>query len=306
MQAVGDNLIVPNEFFTAKIAVLSILPWNTAKATILNDDGALRNDVTINGLGVLDPQLANLLTQDIDAAVGRIEQALHNEVPPLTIDVVFGSTPGTFAATGPVYSKFFVTAADGKTKIQLPNALYEKLFSSSGSTNLADMVLHLDLNKVAKFYSGKFDASDIDSGIDVTTVLAHEILHGLGFGSNVNTDAGESPWLLLTKNGGRFNGSQAIDANVPLAADFSHLASSSDLMGSGVLEPNTPISDLDVAIMQDLGLVQPIQIGFYQRMSKTVIFQEPLYLETPTVMANSIRAKHQRPPTPRQLYLRRR
>src|SRR5262249_13129147 len=99
VQAVGDDLIEPNEFLTATIVGVSGDPTigisltnGSATATILNDDGNLRDDVKINGLSVVDPQLANLLTQDIQAAVARIEQALNSRVPPLKIDVVFNPT----------------------------------------------------------------------------------------------------------------------------------------------------------------------------------------------------------------------
>jgi Repeat of unknown function (DUF5648) len=260
VQVVGDALIEPDEFLTAQIVSTSdptveiSQTNNSATATILNDDVGPQNDVDVNGL--VDPAFANLLLQDIKAAVGRIEKALDNRVPHLEIDVVFGPTPNALASALPEYSKS-VVGADGSS-IQLPNALYEKLFPAQGDPNGpgADMKLFLDLNEVSQYYSGKteVDVNSVAHGaIDVTTLLTHEILHGLGFGAG-------GPWKFLTKSG-EFRGSKEIDAHVQLSTvDFSHLADTSDLMGGekpapapiGVLAP-TPISKLDIAILEDLG-----------------------------------------------------
>jgi hypothetical protein len=257
VQAVGDDLIEPHEFLTATIVGVSdftigISPTKSSgQATIRNDDGNLWDNVVVNGLSPLDPALQDLLRQDIQAAVGRIEQALDGRVPSLKIEVAFQDTPNALAQTETVSSNSIVLA--NGTKIQLPNALYKKVFPSNAPPTAADMVVELDLNKVINFYSGKHPLPGGASGIDVTTLMTHEILHGLGFGSTVNTDAGESPWIFLTLNtGGFFNGSQPIDKHVKLADDSQHLDDFSDLMGNGLLEP-APISDLDIAILNDLG-----------------------------------------------------
>jgi Repeat of unknown function (DUF5648) len=255
VQVVGDDLIEPNELFTAQIVSVSdptvgISPThNSATATILNDDGGPRSDEAVNGLDQLDPVLTNLLMQDIQAAVGRIEKALDNRVPHLEIDVVLGPAPGAFAAALPVSSKS-VVSTDG-TSLQLPNALYEKLFPAQGDPNGAgaDLKLFLDVNKLIQYYSGdpKFDINGIPHGaVDVTTLLTHEILHGLGFGG------ADGPWDFLTKSG-EFRGSKGIDASIKITTDHSHLFERpTDLMGDGVLQP-APISALDVAILEDLG-----------------------------------------------------
>jgi len=252
-----DALAEPDEVFSFKIGVSTnttgsqvSFRHDTAVGTILNDDGDPASVVLFFPNGGFDTELVDLLRQDIQAAVARVENALgSNQIPDLEIAVVSKTLTGTtLAQARPVFSQA-IESTNG-TVIEFPNAVYEKLFSDDPNGSSPDIIVSLDPEKVRTFYSGKSD-------VDVTTLLTHEILHGLGFGAETSQAGHFVPWELMTADKEYFRGTQVDDAMVKLYPDpddpVGHLEAFGALMSPGTFGPNTPISDIEISILRDLG-----------------------------------------------------
>jgi hypothetical protein len=89
--------------------------------------------------------------------------------------------------------------------------------------------------------------------VDSTSILTHELLHGLGFGADALI--GKTPWDLLT-NKEYFIGKETLKYNHgPVKiTDDGHVEISNDLMNAFPPFEPTDISTLDSHIMHDLGL----------------------------------------------------
>lgn len=140
-----------------------------------------------------------------------------------------------------------------------------------------DATLYINLTNLSQM---SFSGTPTADKYDLTTIVTHEILHGMAFTGNLEKGRVETPYdaLVSTQNDSIvFTGSHAKAANgnnfVPLApADagdgsaYYHVAVASDLMSDslGKGEVRT-ISPLDVAMLQDIGLtvigVPPVQVA---------------------------------------------
>ncbi|TIL87507.1 MAG: hypothetical protein E5Y73_25190 [Mesorhizobium sp.] len=249
----ADGLAEPDEVFSFKIGMSTNTTGaevsfsdDTGIGTILNDDGDPTSAVVTFTNGGFDTELVDLLKQDIQAAVTRIEQQLgSNNVPDLEIAVLNELATSARASARPVYSQA-LKLANGSV-IELPNAIYENLFSDDPNGSSPDLTIFLDTAKVKSFYSGKSDE-------DVTTLLTHEILHGLGFGHRESRADHVTPWELMTSDFEFFRGTQVDDEMVKLwPTDPGHLDAFGALMSPGSFGPNTSMSSVEISIMRDLG-----------------------------------------------------
>jgi len=277
----GDTLVEPNEQFSIQIeptagenvvmAPGTVIGKNgapipgSAIGTILGD-GNLATNVTPTfsqtALTALDPTLIPLLTADLQAAAARIEIALGDTVPKFDIQVTTGDLGGPYAKCHPVQTDY--TKINGQ-KVFLPNTLVEHLKGTDPNGTTPDINLTLSTNSqdgVSTWFSGH-------SQVDVTTMLTHELLHGIGFGAGWSSTpfagTSKSIWdTFVSSPHGQyvFNGPQA--HRVPLATDDNgqlngHVANLPDLMDPfvGASLPNgmfdEPISPLDVAMLNDIG-----------------------------------------------------
>lgn len=134
--------------------------------------------------------------------------------------------------------------------------------------NTNDSTLHINLAKMDQM---SFTGEPTPDKYDLTTILTHEILHGLAFTGLIDnknkTIKTAYDGLITTKNGVPFFvGRHAKTANggnpVPLTpADFGsgsayyHVAIPEDLMAPSVRKGEVKfISNLDVAMLQDMGI----------------------------------------------------
>jgi hypothetical protein len=141
-------------------------------------------------------------------------------------------------------------------------------YKSELNPNNPDTNLFINLSRIKDM---SFDGIPASDKFDFTSILTHEILHGLAFTGtlgNVNTDLKSQYDKLVTVQGGipYFIGANAENANggspVPLAAAsagdgsaFYHVDIPSDLMSTAIKKGQVKnISPIDIGILEDVGI----------------------------------------------------
>ncbi|MDD5215630.1 MAG: hypothetical protein PHQ03_08860, partial [Methylococcales bacterium] len=130
-----------------------------------------------------------------------------------------------------------------------------------------DATLYINLANINKM---SFDGTPSANEYDLTSILTHEILHGLAFTGNLDSTGGaKTPYdalVTMQNNSPVFTGTHAIAANanasVPLdsassgdGSAYYHVALPNDLMSDSIGKGEVrAISSLDVAMLQDMGL----------------------------------------------------
>lgn len=130
-----------------------------------------------------------------------------------------------------------------------------------------DATLYINLANINKM---SFDGTPSASEYDLTSILTHEILHGLAFTGNLDSTGGaKTPYdalVTLQNNLPVFTGTNAVAANANVAVPLSpassgdgsayyHVALPNDLMADSIVKGEVRvISPLDVAMLQDIGL----------------------------------------------------
>ncbi len=169
-----------------------------------------------------------------------------------------------------------IRVANEKGATQNTTTFIAESISGVNSYTGADATIYINL---ANLNQMSFDGTPSANQYDLTSILTHEILHGMAFTGNLGTMSDEqSPFdslVMMQNNLPVFTGSHAKAANgnnpVPLvsieAGDGSayyHVAFANDLMSDSLGKGETrTISPLDVAMLQDMGLtivgVPPVQ-----------------------------------------------
>ncbi|TRC72044.1 hypothetical protein FJV83_31460 [Mesorhizobium sp. WSM4307] len=262
----NDGFIEPTEKFSVKISAPSqtttggsvVIADDIGIVTITNNDvGSNAPIVQVTSWGGIDSDLQPLLLADLTAASGRIAQFFH--LPNIEIAVGTATLLGTnLAETRPLWAEV-VTADKQHQHINVPGLLYEHWTGSDLNGAGPDLRITLDPSKVGTWYSGH-------SNVDVTSLLTHELLHGLGFG--IGQDGNPpgsldfpSVWDLHVdqkqpKKGGDwyFDNKYLLTGNGDGTGAAFHLAKSDDLMAkfdNG--RANIALSTADIAILNALG-----------------------------------------------------
>jgi hypothetical protein len=167
-----------------------------------------------------------------------------------------------------------ISGSNGVT--QTTAFLADSLQGKETNPGQKDLTLYINLTNINQMsFSGKAVAGKYD----FVSILTHEILHGLAFTGNLDTNGAKTPFdsLVSIQNGSPvFTGkyAQALNTNKPIDLEpasagngsaYYHLTLSNDLMsdtlGKGEVRS---ISALDLAILEDLGLtivgVAPIAV----------------------------------------------
>lgn len=143
----------------------------------------------------------------------------------------------------------------------------DSMYGVELSPEMPDSKLYINLAKIADM---SFSGTPEPDKYDFTTVLTHEILHGIAFAGLLNTDypskTGFDELVTMTESGPVFTGRHARTQNngnpVPLAPEstgqgsaFYHVAIPDDLMAPSIKKGEVKkISPLDVAMLQDIGV----------------------------------------------------
>lgn len=268
----GDNLIEPDEKFTIKITApaftqdgrLVNVTDDVAIGTIYNDDGNNNSPkavVTWAAPQEIPDDLRAYVTADIEAAVARLDVGLGGRLPTLEVAVQPYDLPSGYLAAGiPVFTHPISGLRDdggGKSAksltMVLPLASYEKLTGTDLNAGGPDLKIFVDLDELKKIYSGG------STSVDGTSLMLHEIMHGLGFGVPGRAQY-TTPWYhyeLQSPTGLYFVGPEATKVakqGVQLTTDDggAHLHGN-DLMDQAGVQPNETLSSIDLAILSDLG-----------------------------------------------------
>ncbi len=210
----------------------------------------------------LGNNLANV-EADIKMALDNIGQYISSKAS-FNLQVLTEQTlPKTLAEANATMVN--TTGQNGVT--QTTAFLADSISGTDSNAGTPDATLYINLANLNQMsFSGTPNANQYD----LTTVLTHEILHGLAFTGNLDTAGGaKTPYdaLVTTQNNTPvFTGShaEAVNSNAPVSLDplsagsgsaYYHVIAANDLMSDslGKGEVRT-ISALDVAMLQDMGL----------------------------------------------------
>lgn len=219
----------------------------------------------------LGSYLANV-EADVKTALDNIGQYISSKVP-FNLQVL---TERTSAKTLAEANATLVSTADQNGVNQTTSFLADSTSNAIYSSESPDATLYINLTDMGQM---SFDGTPSANEYDLTSVLTHEILHGLAFTGNLDTGGVKTPFdsLVSMQNGSpMFTGTHAEAANgnapVPLvptsAGDGSayyHVAEANDLMNDSLGKGEVRgISALDIAMLQDMGLtvigVPPTQV----------------------------------------------
>ena len=211
----------------------------------------------------LGSNLANV-EANIKTALDNIGQYISSKVV-FNLDVFTEkTTPKILAETSA--TMVGTTAANGVT--QTTKFLADSATGIESSPNTADASLYINL---AMLNQMSFSNAPVSDKYNLTSILTHEILHGLAFTGNLDQGQGsaKTPFDALVSN---INGSpvfvgahaESVYGNtaVPLepisagpGSSYYHVAVANDLMSDAIGKGEVrTISSLDVAMLQDLGL----------------------------------------------------
>ncbi len=221
----------------------------------------------------LGSNLANV-EADIKTALDNIGQYVSSKAS-FNLQVLTEQTsPKTLAEANATMVN--TTGQNGVT--QTTEFLADSVSGTDSNAGTPDATLYINLADLSQM---SFSGTPSANQYDLTSVLTHEILHGLAFTGNLDATGGaKTPYdaLVTTQNNlPVFTGShaEAVNGNAPVPLDpisagsgsaYYHVATANDLMSDslGKGEVRT-ISALDVAMLQDMGLnivgVPPSVVG---------------------------------------------
>lgn len=267
--AAGSQIQFTDKTLTASWEVLSTIGRWTSWGVTVSDPNAPAIPTTISGgtnlpysvdfsQANLGSNLANVET-DVKNALDNIGKYVSSKVT-LNLQVLTeNTTPKTLAeanATMLNISGTQTTAfmAEAKSGTNL-----------NGST--PDTTLYINLANLNKM---SFSGTPTSNQYDLTSIVTHEILHGLAFTGNLDSTGGaKTPYdalVTMQNNLPVFTGTNAIAANGNVAVKldpasagdgsaYYHVALPNDLMSDSIGKGEVrSISPLDIAMLQDMGL----------------------------------------------------
>ncbi len=274
--------VIDEETTTSDEVQLQLESFEFIKATIEDGDGSRREErtsVDTSSLTGVDASAIDLLKADIKAAAARVYEklpalgGLSIEIKPDTLKLNPDVVGGTFARAEPSISQGtvaisfqkFETGEIDTTEIHVPRPLYEKLTDNDESG--PDLTIFLHPGFIERWYNGAggaYSPSELANAQspDVESLIAHEILHGLGVG------AGMEPFSTLFYQGQNKFGQYVIELDEPVAPKgsnemiatveflrpyFNHITPSSITIMDDDFTPNQEITRVDVALLETLG-----------------------------------------------------
>ena len=246
--------------------------WNSW-GVIVTDPNAPATPTTISGgtnlLYSVDFSHANLgsnlanVEANVKTALDNIGQYISSKTP-FNLQVLTEQTsPKTLAETNAT----MISTTNQNSVSQTTAFIADATSQVNTNAGLFDATLYINLANLSQM---SFDGTPTASEYDLTSILTHEILHGLAFTGNLETTGGLiTPYdalVTMQNNLPVFTGShaEAVNGNNPVPLDsasagdgsaYYHVAIANDLM-SDSLEKGVvrTISALDVAMLQDMGL----------------------------------------------------
>ena len=173
------------------------------------------------------------------------------------------TTPKTLAeATASMVNS---TSSNGAS--QATTFLADSMSGMDSNGSMPDATLYINLANLSQM---SFSGTPVAGKYDLTSILTHEILHGLAFTGNLDATGGlKTPYdalVSMQNNSPVFTGThaQAANGNNPVALDpasagdgsaYYHVMVANDLMSDAIGKGEVrTISPLDIAMLQDMGL----------------------------------------------------
>jgi hypothetical protein len=263
--AMGSQIQFADKTLTATWEVLGTVGRWTSWGVTVSDPTAPAALTTISGGTNLpysvDFSKANLgsylvnVQENVKTALENIGKYVGSKVPFNLQVLTENTTPKTLAeANATMIGTDTAFIAESKAGGNLNGAM-------------PDATIYINLANINKF---SFDGSPSANQYDLTSVLTHEILHGLAFTGNLDTKGGaKTPFdtLVTIQNDlPVFTGANAVaaNANTPVSLSpassgdgsaYYHVGVQNDLMADSIKPGEVrEISSLDIAILQDIGL----------------------------------------------------
>ena len=299
---VGNNVVLTNKSTGSEIAHISVntastgtqiqfsdktltavwndnVSWNKGwtlhnwNVTINDPSAPVPSNVITGGTNLkysVDFSHANLggnlasVEADVKTALDNLGKAISSKVT-FNLDVLTENTsPKTLAET--TATMVNTTGANGAT--QTTKFLADSASGTESNSSTADATLYINL---ADLNQMSFSNTPVANKYDLTSVLTHEILHGMAFSGNLDlgSNAAKTPFdaLVTMQNGSPFftgTHAETANGNAPIPLDsisagpgsaYYHVGIVNDLMNDalGKGEVRT-ISPIDLAMLQDMGV----------------------------------------------------
>ena len=244
--------------------------WNAYGVTV--SDPTAPNSTTISG-GTNFQYDINLSSAKLGSYLSEVQNALKislenigrylNTKVPLQLQVLTERVSAKILAETSATLEN-ISGSNGVT--QTTAFLADSLQGKETNPGQYDLTLYINLTNLNQMsFSGKAVAGKYD----FVSILTHEILHGLAFTGNLDTNGAKTPFdsLVSIENGSPvFTGkyAQALNANKPIDLEsasagngsaYYHLTLSNDLMSDTFERGEVrSISALNLAMLEDLGL----------------------------------------------------
>ncbi len=278
---VATSMLSPNESEALKSFVQSLYkaltPENivTTSSTVTNADGTSVVDDNLVSGGTnfkytIDFSEANL-GDNLAAIKENIKNALDNIGQYVASNAVFNlkvlSKSENSSMLAETNSTMTTATSFGQQSIDT-SFVSDSIYGSELSPDTADAKLFINLARIDEM---SFSGVPTPDKYDLTTIITHEVLHGLAFtgalnDGNVPLKTGYDELVTVQNGTPFFIGRHAKTANagnaIPLSPDTSgagsavyHVAIPSDLMSESIKKGEVKtISPLDVAMLQDIGV----------------------------------------------------
>lgn len=245
--------------------------WNSWGVTV-TDPTAPATPTTISGGTNLkysvDFSKANL-GNNLANVEANVKTALENIGQYISSKATFNlqiltekTTPKTLAEAS---ASMVTTNSNGIS--QTTEFLANSVSGIDSNSAMPDATLYINLANLSEM---SFSGTPVAGKYDLTSILTHEILHGLAFTGNLDATGGlKTPYdalVSIQNNSPVFTGThaQAANGNNPVALDsasagdgsaYYHVMVANDLMSDSIGKGEVrTISPLDVAMLQDMGL----------------------------------------------------
>ncbi|HCT99472.1 MAG TPA: hypothetical protein DF614_05260 [Methylococcaceae bacterium] len=256
------------------------LSWNRGWAlhnwnVTINDPAAPAPSTTITGgtnlKYTVDFSHANL-GSNLASIQANIKAALNNIGNYVSSKAVFNLeilTENTSQKTLAETASTMVSTTGKNGVTQTTAFLAESVSGIESSATMPDATLYINLSMLNQM---SFSGTPVSNKYDLTSILTHEILHGMAFSGNLDSgsNAAKTPFdaLVSMQNAATptFIGShaQTVNGNTPVPLDpasagegsaYYHVAIANDLMSDAIGKGEVrTISPLDLAMLEDMGV----------------------------------------------------
>lgn len=268
--ATGSQIQFADKTLTASWEVLGTIGRWTSWGVTVSDPNAPAVATTISG-GTNLPYSVDFSQANLGSYLADVETNVKNALENIGKYI---SSKVTFNLQVLTENTSPKTLAEANATMLNSDGSYATAFMAEAKAGVnlngttPDATLYINLANINKL---SFDGTPSTNEYDLTSIFTHEILHGLAFTGNLDLTGGvKTPYDTLVSvenNLPVFTGSnaKAVNSNLPVPLDpassgdgsaYYHVALPNDLMSDSLGKGEVrAISSLDVAMLQDMGLI---------------------------------------------------